>query len=189
MMKKLALAAAVSVFAALPAAAQVAVSQIAPGMQVYDSGNQLIGAVSKVDKGMAVVATDKHEVPVNPASFALERGKLYMSMNRTELNAYYETNVMAADQSLAIGKPVKGLEGTMLGTIKEISDAKVVVTLTSGQAIELPRNGIVGAAGGATVGISATDLAKQLGAAPAAAPAPAASPAPAPAVKTSEAAR
>lgn len=187
MMKKLVVSIAATLFAALPAHAQVAASQVTQGMQVYDGQNQLVGAVSKVENGLATVVTDKHAVPVNPASFALNAGKLYISMTRDELNAFFETNAAAAEQSLAVGKPVKGLEGTTLGTIKEISDAKVVITLTGGQAIELPRNGIAGGATGATVGISAADLAKQLGAA--SAPAPAATPALAAEVKTSETAK
>jgi hypothetical protein len=168
-MKKFTVPVLAALFAAAsPAMAQVAPSQISPGMQVYDANRQLVGAIAKVDKGMATVATDKHEVPVNPASFALENGKLYLAMNREQLNGFYEKEVLAAEQSLAVGKPVKGLEGTTLGTIKEIDSAKVLITLASGQTIELPRNGIAGGATGATVGVSAADLAKQLGAAGAA---------------------
>jgi hypothetical protein len=162
-MKKLTFSVLAALFATA-AQAQVAPSQITPGMQVYDSKSELVGAVSKVGSNTATVVTDKYAVPVNTASFALDHGKLFVGMDRGQLNAFYETNLKAAEESLAVGRPVKGLEGSTLGTIKAIDDAKVLISLSGGQTIELPRTGIVGAATGAAVGVSAADIASQLGA-------------------------
>ena len=169
---KFAFAALLAATPAVPAFAQVAIGQVAPGMQVYDASEGLIGAVLKVQDGEVVVQTDKHPIPVNPASFALQNGKLYLGMTRAQLNSEFETSLAAARDSLMVGKPVKGIEGSVLGTIDSIDSEKVVIKLSSGQPIQLPRTGIAGRVGGAVVGISAADIAKQLGGATAA-PAPA----------------
>jgi hypothetical protein len=157
---------------ALPVSAQVAATQVSPGMQVYDMQNDHVGVVSKLAGGKVYVQTDRYVIPLEATSVTAGKGKALISLDRTHLNSFYETDILPAQHSLEVGKPVKGTNGAVLGTIKEINDAKVVLALPSGQLIELPRNGVAGSAEGATAGITADDLAKQLGAnAPAPAPA------------------
>ena len=147
----------------VPIAAQPAPA-INVGMKVVDVKNADVGMISAMREGTVTLKTDRHEIPLPATSFALRDGKLYFGMTREAVNGEYEKVQAAAEASLAVGSPVKGLAGAPLGTIESIDAQKVTIKLASGQLVQLPRSGIVGGADGAVIGISAADLAKQVSA-------------------------
>ncbi len=145
----------------VPAIAQQAPA-ITVGMQVVDTANAAVGQIVAMRDGTVTLKTDRHEIPLPATSFALRDGKLFFAMTRAQLNAEYDKALAAAEASLAVGATVKGLGGTPVGTIESIDDQKVVIKLTSGQVVQLPRNGIAGGQDGAVIGITAADLAKKV---------------------------
>jgi len=164
-MKHLALKlAGLALLAATPVAP--AIAQPAPaitvGMKVVDVANKEVGLISARNDTTVTLRTDRYEIPLPSSSFALRDGKLYFAMTREQVNAEYAKALAAAEASLVVGAPVKGLGGTPVGTIASIDDQKVTIKLTAGQLVELPRSGIAGGQDGAVIGITAADLAKQV---------------------------
>lgn len=154
--------------AALLMAAPIApvLAQQAPainvGMQVVDTANAAVGQIIALRDGTVTLKTDRHEIPLPATSFALRDGKLFFAMTRAQVNAEYEKALADAEASLAVGATVKGLGGTPVGTIESIDDQNVLIKLTTGQSVQLPRNGIAGGADGAVIGITAADLAAKV---------------------------
>ena len=144
-----------------PALAQQAPA-INVGMQVVDTANGAVGQIVAMRDGTVTLKTDRHEIPLPATSFALRDGKLFFAMTRDQVNAEYEKALAEAQASLVVGAAVKGLGGTPVGTIESIDDQNVLIKLTSGQSVQLPRNGIAGRPDGAVIGISAADLAKKV---------------------------
>ena len=146
-------------------AAPTLAAPIAVGTPVVDTKEQPVGTVAAVEgESVVTVRTDKHDVRLPVASFANQDGKLYLALSQAELNAKYETDQAAIAASLEIGKPVKGTNGTVLGTVESKDEAGVVIKLVSGKTIKVPSNGIAGGVDGAVVGITAEQLEAQLGA-------------------------
>ena len=151
--------------AALAFATPALAAPILPGTQVVDTKGQQVGTVSAVNADSTItVNTGTHQVSLPVTSFTPNKGALLFALSRAELDAK-----AAADESVAVGKPVKGTGGTLLGTIEQLDDQFATLKLTSGQSIKLPRNGISGEATGAVAGISLEQLQAQLSAS---APAP-----------------
>jgi hypothetical protein len=151
---------AAAVFAAAPAAAAPAVTV---GMKVVDTANADVGMIVARNDTTVTLKTDAHDIPLPTSSFTVQEGKAYFGMSRAQVNAEYEKTMAAAQASLVPGAVVKGLNGNRLGTIESINEAKVVLKLDSGQSVELPRSGVAGRADGAVAGITAQDLAAQVG--------------------------
>ena len=160
-MLKLAGAALLVAAPVAPAFAQAAPA-ISVGMQVVDTADAAVGQIVAMRDGTVTLKTDRHEIPMPATSFALRDGKLYFAMTRAQVNAEYEKALADAEASLAVGATVKGLAGTPVGTIESIDEQNVMIKLTGGQSVQLPRSGIAGGPDGAVIGISAADLAKKV---------------------------
>jgi preprotein translocase subunit YajC len=132
------------------------------GKSVVDTKEQPVGIVASMKGGMLFIKTDKHEVPLPPASFALQNGKLYFALSREQLNADYEKAVAASEAALTVGAAVKGTQGKTIGTIEAMDSEFATIKLESGQSIRIPRNGIAGTPDGAVLGVSAEQLATQV---------------------------
>lgn len=125
------------------------------GAQVFDTNSNPVGTVSAVNGDVVTVKTDKVEAHLGKASFAQQGGKLYIGNTQAELNSLVEQEKLAAEASLAVGKPVKGAQGADVGTIEAIDAEFVTLKLTSGKSVKIPRAGIAGSANGAVIGITA----------------------------------
>ena len=169
-MRLLSVVAAFSAFAlAAPALAQA----ITPGMQVTDPNGAAVGTVKAVQGDNLVVTTGTHEALLPKASFTATNGKLLFGLTQAQLNAEIEKSQAAASAAIAAGATAKGLQGTEIGKIDSVTDAGVVIALTSGKKIQVPRNGVRGNPDGSvTVGITEEQLkaATSTDAAPAATP-------------------
>lgn len=128
------------------------------GKPVVDAKEGAIGVVSAYKDGNVFVKTDKHDIPLPAASFAFQNDKLYLAMDRNQLNAEYEKALAAAEASLAVGGAVKGSKGAQIGTIEAIDSQFATIKLDSGKSIRIPRNGIAGSANGAVIGMTEAEL-------------------------------
>lgn len=159
--------AALGIALAAPAAAQ------SVGMQIVDTTGAPVGTVTAIQGDNLLVKTDKHEALLPKASFTLHDGKLLFGLTQAQLNAEIEKSQAAASAAIAAGATAKGLQGTEIGKIDSVTDAGVVIALTSGKKIQVPRNGVRGNPDGSvTVGITEEQLkaATSSDAAPAATP-------------------
>jgi len=57
-----------------------------------------------------------------------------------------------------VGAEVKDSAGASAGTIEAIDAEFVTIKLASGKSVRIPRNGIVGSANGAVIGLLVADL-------------------------------
>ena len=147
----------------LLAAPALAAPPYTVGAVVLDTKGDPVGTIAATEGDTVVtVRTDKHDIRLPVASFAVESGKLYIALSRPELNAKFEADQAAIAASLEVGKPVKGMNGATLGTIESIDDKEVLLKLTSGKSVRVPREGIAGGVDGAVAGITAEQLEAQL---------------------------
>jgi preprotein translocase subunit YajC len=150
---------------AAPAFAQAATaSAFSVGTQVTDANGGPVGTVTAVNGDIVTVKTDRVEANLSKASFTPNEGKLLVGLTQAELNAAVEKDKAAAEASLAVGSEVKGSGGATLGTIDAIDAEFVTIKLGSGSKVRIPRAGIVGAATGAVIGLTAEQLEAQVSA-------------------------
>jgi len=147
-----------------PAFAQTAppANAFAVGTLVTDANGGAVGTVTAVNGDIVTVKTDRLEANLSKSSFTPNEGKLLVGLTQAELNAAVEKDKAAADASLAVGATVKGTGGATLGTIDAIDAEFVTIKLASGNKVRIPRSGIVGAATGAVVGLTAEQLEAQV---------------------------
>ena len=160
-MRRLAVAFAALSLAAVPA---LAAQGFTVGAAVFDSSARPVGTIIAVEGNAVVtVRTDKYAVRMPAGSFLRQSGKFYIALSREQLNAKHESDQAAIAASLLPGKPVKGLQGQLLGTIESIDQAEVTIRLTDGQSIRMPRSGVSGRVDDAAVaGITAEEIEAQL---------------------------
>lgn len=156
-MNKLAIAFSFALATAAPAVAQ------SVGMQVVDAQGGSVGAVAAIQGDNLLVKTDKHEVLLPRASFTVAEGRLLFGMTQAQLNAEVEKTQAQAAASVAAGATVKGLGGSVLGTIEAIDGQNAVIKLTSGSSVSVPLGGLRGHTDGSVVaGVTAEQLEAQL---------------------------
>jgi len=149
-------------FVSLLALPALAAPPIAVGTAVVDpSGNPVGTIIAAIDADLvAVVRTDRHDVRVPFSSFSKDpSGKAVLALTEAELNARFET--IAA--SLEVGKPVKGPDGRLLGTIAAINEQGYEIQLAPGRSVMFPRDSIVGGIDGAVASISLQEMEARLG--------------------------
>jgi preprotein translocase subunit YajC len=148
-----------------PALAQAApANAFSIGTQVTDANGGAVGTVTAVNGDVVTVKTDRVEANLSKASFTPNEGKLLVGLTQAELNAAVEKDKAAAEASRAVGAEVKGSGGATLGTIDAIDAEFVTIKLGSGSKVRIPRSGIVGAATGAVIGLTAEQLEAQVSA-------------------------
>ena len=147
---------------------------VKPGVSIVDPQGGAVGTVFAIDADANVVVdTGTHKLALPLTSFRPSDDHLVVALTRAELDAQ-ATAKEAIAASLTVGKPVKGTEGSVLGTIDSINGDMATLLLTSGQKINFPMSAITGSADGAVAGISAAQIEAQLDAVRASTAAPAA---------------
>lgn len=145
--------------AALPASAKV-------GAKVTGSDNQPAGKIAQITDSAVFIDTGTNKVPVPPMAITADGKNLKVTMTKAGLDAAYTQATQQARASfvaqLTPGKMVHGLNGAMLGTIKE-ADAQFVTVKTARGDAKLPVAGFGPGPDGATVQVGLT--AEQLDAA------------------------
>jgi len=149
---------AVGLMIAAPAVAQ-AQAAIGVGMQITDASGGAVGTVTAVKGDNLLVKTDKHEVLLPKASFAVSDGKLLFGMTQAQLDAEIEKNLAASSAAIVAGATVKGSAGTQVGTIESVAGGKATIALQNGKKIAVPQEGLRGNSdGSATIGYSSEQL-------------------------------
>jgi hypothetical protein len=163
--RKLAMAAVPAALIASPVPAQPAAQQapagaaaVAAGAKIMDTKGGEVGTVTRIDGQFVVLKTDKHEARLPLTSFTPHQGGLLMAMTRDELNAEIEKTMASAAAKLVAGAPVTGSQGNPVGTIDKLDGEFVILKLTSGALVRLPRTGIAPGANGAVIGMTAAQL-------------------------------
>jgi hypothetical protein len=143
---------------AAPAVAQ-AQAAIGVGMQITDASGGAVGTVTAVKGDNLLVKTDKHEVLLPKASFAVSDGKLLFGMTQAQLDAEIEKNLAASSAAIVAGATVKGSAGTQVGTIESVAGGKATIALQNGKKIAVPEEGLRGNSDGSvTIGYSSEQL-------------------------------
>jgi len=143
---------------AAPAVAQ-AQAAIGVGMQITDASGGAVGTVTAVKGDNLLVKTDKHEVLLPKASFAVSDGKLLFGMTQAQLDAEIEKNLAASSAAIVAGATVKGSAGTQVGTIESVAGGKATIALQNGKKIAVPQEGLRGNSDGSvTIGYSSEQL-------------------------------
>jgi len=149
---------AVGLMIAAPAVAQ-AQAAIGVGMQITDASGGAVGTVTAVKGDNLLVKTDKHEVLLPKASFAVSDGKLLFGMTQAQLDAEIEKNLAASSAAIVAGATVKGSAGAQVGTIESVAGGKATIALQNGKKIAVPQEGLRGNSdGSATIGYSSEQL-------------------------------
>jgi preprotein translocase subunit YajC len=149
----------IAAFSALAVAAPASAQAITPGMQITDPNGGAVGTVKAVQGDNLVVTTGTHEALLPKASFTANNGKLLFGLTQAQLNAEIEKSQAAASAAIAPGATAKGLQGAEIGKVDSVTSDGVVIALTSGKKIQVPRNGVRGNADGSvTVGITEEQL-------------------------------
>ncbi|WP_343347020.1 hypothetical protein WJT74_03710 [Sphingomicrobium sp. XHP0239] len=144
---------------ATPAFAQQAPSGVNVGMQVVDTQGNPVGLVAASDADFITVKTDKHSIPVPANSFTPHEGKLLFGMNAAALNASYEQALADMEASVAVGKPVKDVQGVEFGMIDEIAADYIQLEMAdTGKVVRVPVDALQKDAGGAIALYNAADL-------------------------------
>lgn len=155
--------AAVAIAAAAPstpAFAQDAAATIAPGMTVvHDKTGDEVGTVSKMADGHVFISTDKHkDIPMPANAVLLHEGKVLFGMTKADLNAAVAADKAAAAASVAVGKDVKDVNGTVVGKFEAMNDDTITIRLTSSKVVRVPVDAVQGASTGAIALYNASDL-------------------------------
>jgi hypothetical protein len=146
----------IGLIAASPALAQAGVTV---GMQVTDASGAPVGTVSAIQGPNLLIKTDKHEALLPSSSFRPENGKLLFGMTQAQLDAQIEQSLASASAAIKPGATLKGLGGTVVGSIDEVADGKATITLQDGKKIAVPQEGLRGNPDGTvTIGYSAAQL-------------------------------
>ena len=137
----------------------------AVGTAVVDPQGSPVGTIAATEGDLiAILRTDRHDISMPFSSFSRDpSGRAVVALSQAELNAKVEANRAAIAASLEVGKPVKGPDGRLLGTIAAISDQGIEVQLAPGRSVMFPRDSIVGGIDGAVASISLEELEKRLG--------------------------
>lgn len=143
---------------AVSAAPQAAAAEIVPGMAIVDNGRNPVGRVEAVQGADLIIRTDRHQARLPRSSFTLYRGQLLFGMTRDQLNAEIERTMAAAQAQIAPGAAVRGAGGGVAGTIETIGPDFIVLRLTAGQLVRVPRSAVAGGSQGPLIGITAAEL-------------------------------
>lgn len=137
----------------------------AVGTAVVDPRGNPVGTIAATEGDLiAIVRTDRHDISMPFSSFSRDSaGRAVVALSQAELNAKVEANRAAIAASLEIGKPVKGPDGRLVGTIAAISEEGIEVRVAPGRSVMFPRSSIVGGIDGAVASITLEELEARLG--------------------------
>lgn len=134
------------------------------GMLVTGPNGAAVGRVKAINGENLLVSTGKHDILVPKTSFTLSGGKLLFGMTKDEVDSEFDKNAAAAAAAVTPGATVKGIGGTEIGKIESATEGHVILALSSGKKVQLPRDGVRGNADGSvTIGFTAQQLEAQIG--------------------------
>ena len=135
------------------------------GTAVVDPQGRPVGTIAATEgDAIAIVRTDKHDISMPFSSFSRDpSGRAVVALSQAELNARVESNRAAIAASLEVGKPVKGPDGRLIGTIAAIDSQGVEILIAPGRSVMFPRDSVVGGIDGAVSSITLQELESRLG--------------------------
>lgn len=148
---------------AAPAAA-VAPARVTAGASIVDASGAPVGTVAQVSGTVALVDTGTNKVGVPTGNFSQGANGLILGNTKAELDA---AATQAAAQSeaqlktmLVAGTDVHGVNGQVIGKVKQVASEFITVTSSKGGDVRLPRSGFGVTPAGLTVGIAQADFDK-----------------------------
>lgn len=144
-----------------PASPTAAAPNLVAGAKVFDGAGDEVGTIVSVNGGTVVLDTGTNRASLGAASFATNAKGPVIAMTKSQLDAAIEDaaakSAAALEAALTVGADIRSQDGIVVGKVKEIQPASVVLDRPSG-AVSLPKGSFLVASGG--LGISMT--AKQL---------------------------
>ena len=156
-------------FAALSALApRQSAAAINVGTDIVDDAGNPVGSIVSIQGGDVIVRTDRHEARIPRTSLWVSRGRVVLSMTRAQLNAAVERLAptpapqAASPVQIAPGVVVRGTAGAVAGTIETVGQDHVILRLTSGQTVSIPRSSVGATAEGGIISITAEELQRRV---------------------------
>lgn len=159
-----ALAAALCLSATFPVAATSALAHgqstagITVGTNVVDDAGNPVGDIISIQGSDVIVRTNRHEARIPRSSLWVNRGRVVLSMTRAQLNAAVDRLTPPPPVQIAPGIVVLGSEGAVAGTIEAVEQDNIILRLTSGQSVSIPRAAVGATAEGGVMSITAEEL-------------------------------
>lgn len=145
-------------------AAAVAPARVTAGASIVDASGAPVGTVAQVSGTVALVDTGTNKVGVPTGNFSQGANGLILGNTKAELDA---AATQAAAQSeaqlktmLVAGTDVHGVNGQVIGKVKQVASEFITVTSSKGGDVRLPRSGFGVTPAGLTVGIAQADFDK-----------------------------
>lgn len=170
--------ASIAIAAAIPVAAPAfaqdaptAASLLKAGTAIVDTAGNPVGTVDSMVGGNAIVDTGTNKIAIPAASFGVKDTSLLLAATKAQLDGAADQAAAAARAAviaaLVPGAEIRGDAGTVIGTVKSVDNAVVLVTTPDGD-VRVPRAGFSNGAAGLVLNMSATDFAAAVAAAKAA---------------------
>ncbi len=151
-----------------PAMAAPARTRAAPaivaGMAIVDENGNPVGRVEAIRGTDLLVRTDRHRTLIASSAFRRDGRRLVLNMTRAQVNAAVDRVTPpppappAPPLQIVPGLTVRGIGGVIAGTIELVEPDHVILRLTSGELVRLPRSGVGTNSEGAFISISTAEL-------------------------------
>lgn len=152
--------------APVPAATASTGAAVKTGATVYDASGAVVGTIDSTDGTNAVVNTGTVKAAIALSSFGKGAKGPVLGLTKAQLEAQVGAQSAQADAAfkskLVSGAAVYGTAGTQVGTIKSVAADTITITTRNGDAV-LPIAGFGPGPNGVTIGLSADQLAAQMG--------------------------
>jgi hypothetical protein len=171
--------AAIAISAALPIAAPAfaqdaptAASLLKAGTAIVDTAGNPVGTVDSVSGGNAIVDTGTNKIAIPAGSFGVKDRSLLLAATKEQLNGAADQAAEAAKAAvvanLVPGAQIRGDAGIVIGSVKSVDAAGVVLVTTPGGNIGVPTAGFSNGPNGLVLNMSASDFAAAVASAKAA---------------------
>jgi hypothetical protein len=144
-------------------------------MAIVDENGNPVGHVEAIRGSDLLVRTDRHRTLIASSAFRHNRNRLVLNMTRAQVNAAVDRVTppppapSAPPPQIVPGLAVRGTGGVIAGTIESVEPDHVILRLTSGESVRLPRSGVGTNSEGAFISITAAELLRRAEAASASA--------------------
>lgn len=160
--RKLLAATALSAALLLPAGV-MAQTGLAVGRTVTDTSGGEVGTITAVNGDAVTLRTDRHEVALPAASFAVTDEAILVGVTRDALNAQVDQLLAQAQQAFTVGAVLRDSQGAEVGPVQAV-DAETVTVQLGEQQVRLPRTAIAASPNGLVIGGTVEELRAQVGA-------------------------
>jgi hypothetical protein len=142
---------------------------IAVGTNIVDDAGNPVGSIVSIQGADVIVRTDRHEARIPRNALWVNRGRVVLSMTRAQLNAAVERltpspppQTASQPVQIAPGVVVRGTAGTVAGTIEAVEQDHIILRLTSGQTVSIPRSSVGATPEGGILSITAEELQRRV---------------------------